>query len=334
MKKFILTLIFTLGAFASFAPASASAAGQYESYWLKSLPYGQSISLADHKLNRTTNPGYKVLTGLAMAGYDITWNTGISTAQEFMRDQKFPVTSQNISAQALQSLDTLLLSLEAQTMSDAETAISLFPYTEFSFSPECEHEPMFYYLSQLAEAGNQFPERYRNSLESITFGCEIDGPRGAAGNGEMHLQSAHLMSANKFKALYTHEMGHIVSDTIGASANSLGEATVYSDAITKITDDNKNLAHFELSWTSFNTMRSDVSPTDFVSGYAQTNVHEDLAESVAAYVTYGENFKYEATFSPVLSAKYDFIKNIFFDGKEFVTGSSTFLPHVHDITGE
>jgi hypothetical protein len=334
MKKFVFTLVFALCVLASFIPASVDASGEYQSYWLKSLPYGQSVSLVDYKSNRTTNPGYRILTGLAMAGYDITWNTGISTAQQFMRDQQLPVRSQKMTAQAIQSLDMLLLSLEEETMNDAEAAIALFPNTQFTFSPECEHEPMFYYLAQLAHIGDAFPERYRNSLQDMTFSCEINGPRGWGGNNTIIINTAHLMNAAKFQGLFVHEMGHVSSDTVGASANSAAQATAYSDPIAKITEDNKNLALFELSWIGFNTMRTDAIAADFVSGYAQTNVHEDLAESVAAYVTYGANFKYETASNVVLAAKYDFIKNIFFDGQEFDTGSSTTLPDVYDITGE
>jgi hypothetical protein len=168
----------------------------------------------------------------------------------------------------------------------------------------------------------------------MTFACEINGPRGWGGNNTIIINAAHLMNGAKFQALFVHEMGHVSSDTEGASASSKAKNTAYSDPIATITEDNKNLAYFELSWTGFDTLRNDSAPIDFVSGYAQTNVHEDLAESIAAYVTYGNNFQYEASSNDVLAAKYDFIKNIFFDGQSFNTGTFTTLPNVYDITGE
>jgi hypothetical protein len=88
-----------------------------------------------------------------------------------------------------------------------------------------------------------------------------------------------------------------------------------------------NLMDFQLSGTPFvfTGMPGTQNPKDYVSGYAAglTNAgqdyrdFEDVAESVTAYVLLPEYFRYHAGFSAALKARYDYIKNNIFKGKEF-----------------
>jgi len=62
---------------------------------------------------------------------------------------------------------------------------------------------------------------------------------------------------------------------------------------------------------------SSYSSSDFVSGYAMTNPHEDAAESVTAYIMYPDYFRIRAATRPILKMKYDYLKNSVFGGYEF-----------------
>lgn len=60
---------------------------------------------------------------------------------------------------------------------------------------------------------------------------------------------------------------------------------------------------------------------EFMSLYAQTNYHEDFAESFAAYILMGNIFRERAKADMYLQQKYQFLKNTIFQGTEYDTGA-------------
>jgi hypothetical protein len=89
----------------------------------------------------------------------------------------------------------------------------------------------------------------------------------------------------------------------------------------------------EAQWTHLESRRSEIfgihtvlrtydydlhhSPAGFISEYAKTNAAEDFAEHFTAYILKGEKFRNLAVNDQVLGRKYNFFKNMLFDGKEY-----------------
>lgn len=65
---------------------------------------------------------------------------------------------------------------------------------------------------------------------------------------------------------------------------------------------------YALSWSEPTVIRSGISASSFVSGYASTNQYEDFAETFAMYVFHNNAFAEKAENIPVLQAKYDFLR--------------------------
>jgi hypothetical protein len=128
-----------------------------------------------------------------------------------------------------------------------------------------------------------YPDQYRPEGNSVVLGeCSTDKATGVS-RIEIYNQGAYgSYDRGKMEQTITHEVGH----------------NVYWNMP-------------EEQRTAWDRLSQASQPTEYVSGYARTNVREDFAESYAAYVRDSELLQEKS------SGKYSFMQTHVFQGKEY-----------------
>lgn len=102
--------------------------------------------------------------------------------------------------------------------------------------------------------------------------------RGLGGKTTIILDGS--VNDTEFVALLTHECGHVISGNLTGTA--AGESN-FRDGQVAFRSDAPVLSFFSVSWENERTLKKGTKDTDFVSGYAKTDIFEDFAETFAAY---------------------------------------------------
>lgn len=152
------------------------------------------------------------------------------------------------------------------------------------------------------------PDDHLAPLRSLTLHFSEKGRRGYAGKNQLILRCRGL-SDRELSAVLIHEIGHIVD--LGLFRGNRGDSG-FRDGQEIIFANDLSVDFYSLCWQSAETMSDNCSNSDFVSGYASSNMFEDFAESYALYVIYPESFKQLASKNPVLNQKYQFFEEIVF----------------------
>lgn len=135
---------------------------------------------------------------------------------------------------------------------------------------------------------------FRDVLWQFPLKVDINrvSPRGQMSNESVTL-SGRINSTSEMAKVLVHELGHMVD-------------IYYLKQRWRTPDLSKEF--YALSWAEPTVVRSGLSASSFVSGYAATNQYEDFAETFALYVFHNEAFAQRAQNIPVLQQKYDFLK--------------------------
>lgn len=173
--------------------------------------------------------------------------------------------------------------------------------------------------SILYKALNKLPQAHQDAIKFLILKEETDPNRGLGGQNTIILHSGKLPDA-ELLGVFIHEMGHVV-DTGLFRGNSTGKGSTFTDGQNMVYDNDPSISFYEISWNSTTAKQPDTSSLDFVSGYAMTDPFEDFAESYVFYVVHGNTFRKIAGTNEKLQRKYNFLKNIVFNGKEYETGS-------------
>lgn len=126
-------------------------------------------------------------------------------------------------------------------------------------------------------------------------------PRGQMSNESVTL-SGRIKSVSEMAKVLVHELGHMV------------DIYLLHSTLTKA-DPSKTF--YTISWTEPTVIRSGMTASSFVSGYAATNQYEDFAETFAMYVFHNTTLAERAQKSPALQQKYDFLRDSVF-GEYFI----------------
>ncbi len=161
------------------------------------------------------------------------------------------------------------------------------------------------------------PTMHTASLKKLEVRKDTNVSRGLANSQMMILNTDSISSEDELRAVFTHEMGHIVD--LGTLTTDSYTKTVFWTNGTQVFANDPSLDFYHLSWVDYKTKSLLATRSDFVSGYAMTSPFEDFAESYLFYRLHGEKFRQIATYSDVLAAKYDFMKQQVFKGEEFQT---------------
>ncbi len=126
---------------------------------------------------------------------------------------------------------------------------------------------------------------------------------------------------NEFRALITHECGH-VADLGGLRGSPDSGQSGFYDGNTPIFQNDPSVAYYQISWITTGISQPGTKESDFVSGYASSDPFEDFAESFAFYALHKKEFQRLAQGNPVIKAKYDFMDRLVFTGNPEIASSN------------
>lgn len=169
----------------------------------------------------------------------------------------------------------------------------------------------------LNQVASVLPLDHLQKVQTLMFRFDDPtAPRGLAG-GYVIILNGNVSNESEFKALFTHELGHVVDfEYMQGTSNQSSE---FYDKDIPIVSDDPSLEFYRICWSSSLIQNQNCNNSDFVTGYAQTDVFEDFAESYITYVLHGKEFRKMSEESTILKQKYDFIKTLFKD-VEYDTG--------------
>jgi len=216
-----------------------------------------------------------------------------------------------------------------------DLGISLHPGTDFeSDDPKPTTTSLNHCKSLVYKTLQSLPSGHSKNLKSLTLYFSDTGRRGLGGGSTIILRCQNVTDEELIGVL-VHEMGHVV-DTGSLQGSSDSGISNYVDGQNPVYNDDPSAEFYSYTFKNENTQNDNATETDFVSGYAQTDVFEDFAESYAYYVLHGNEFRELAYSNAVLASKYDFLKNKVFNGKEYFTGDDTkevdLLARNYDVT--
>ena len=193
------------------------------------------------------------------------------------------------------SRDFLLLDIPYQTRGEVD----------YDLLPRCE--------DMIARAFQALPEAHVKGVKNLTLSFDPTMRRGLAGGNTMIIRCVNI-SEKDLVGVITHELGHIV-DTGVLNPSKSDKRTTFVDRGKIVYSSDPSVEMYSVSWEdnrSFTGQRSDA-----VSGYATSNPYEEFAETYAMYVLHGPLFRFYAAHNRSLDAKYDFMKDVVFDGAEY-----------------
>jgi len=164
----------------------------------------------------------------------------------------------------------------------------------------------------------KFPSKQISNLKNIVLDYDPNANRGLGGKNIIIIRAVDMNEA-EFFGVMTHEIGHNVDLGSLAELNQK-KTSEFHDGNNPIYETDPSLQFYRISWTNEKTLKKNAGNEAFVSGYAMTDPFEDFAETYAYYVLHNKDFKSKTQNSDQMLKKYEFMKNIVFNGKEFDTG--------------
>lgn len=158
------------------------------------------------------------------------------------------------------------------------------------------------------------PTNLTSNLKDLTLYLTERKSRGMSNSHLIELRCADMSDAELVSVLI-HEIGHTVD--LGYLRGSGNISSDFTDGSLLIPTDDVSVEFYQLSWKNSEKQRFIASRKDFVSGYAMSDPFEDFAESFNFYLLHGNDFRLLTQESETLQAKYDFLKENVFAGKEF-----------------
>lgn len=189
-----------------------------------------------------------------------------------------------------------------------------------TFKPESNGSPrsLNHCKSLVYRTLKSLPSEPVNHLKNLTLYFSDTGRRGLGGGDTVILRCQNVTD-EELVGVLVHEMGHI-HDTGVMSGSFWAAKSEFMDGSKPVYEDDPSLGFYRLSWQNEKKMNLTAKKEDFVSGYAMTDSFEDFSESYAYYILHGKEFRQLAQENAVLKKKYDFLKDIVFDGKEYDNG--------------
>jgi len=167
----------------------------------------------------------------------------------------------------------------------------------------------------LKTAMKSLPAGHLRGLKTIEIRNQTHFSRGM-GNGEkIILHTKSIESKKELLAVFLHELGHVVD--LGMLFGKSDKKSEFRDGKNAIFSNDPSIEFYKISWEREKIRQKSSNRADFVSGYAMTDCFEDFAESYLFFRLHGEKFRVRATKSAKLRAKYDFLRDRVFGGREF-----------------
>lgn len=179
-------------------------------------------------------------------------------------------------------------------------------------------EAALYHLSDVVDREDIRPEHRLAASQLLTlfpqcsaslknFYVRYDTPsqRGLSSKSTIILDGT--VPEAEFKALFLHEFGHVTDLGCLQGSASAGSST-FRDGKDMMYRDDPSVAFYSISWVHEMQKRKESLPTDFVSGYAQSDAFEDFAESFVYYLLHRSLFEERAGRNVVLGKKLAWFK--------------------------
>lgn len=164
----------------------------------------------------------------------------------------------------------------------------------------------------------KLPYEHTETLKHIVLDYDPKAHRGLGGKSLIILRAVD-MTKEEFNGVLIHEIGHN-ADLGYLSETDKKMTSEFKDGNKIIYQGDPSLDFYRISWNNDEERKKSASNLDFVSGYALNDPFEDFAESYVYYVLHNKKFKSLTQTSPALLAKYQFMRDIVFEGKEYDTG--------------
>jgi hypothetical protein len=158
------------------------------------------------------------------------------------------------------------------------------------------------------------PADLTKSLDNLHINFSTNSSRGLSNSHFIELRCANI-SEDEMVSVFVHELGHITD--LGYLRGKTSHASGFIDGSYSIPKDDPSVSFYTLSWLNAKKTKTTATRADFISGYAMSDPFEDFAESFDFYVLHGTDFRALTTESTTLQAKYNFLRDEIFAGKEF-----------------
>ncbi len=145
----------------------------------------------------------------------------------------------------------------------------------------------------------RLPAGCRDNLKNFYVLYNNPKQRGLGGKSTIILDGTP--KDTEFAALLVHECGHVIHANM--QGNSKSGLSLFKDGKDTFAKDSPVVSFFAISWMQSNIMKKDLTKEDFVSGYAQSDVFEDFAETFATYVLQRPSMVERAKTNSVIAAK-------------------------------
>lgn len=150
------------------------------------------------------------------------------------------------------------------------------------------------------------PQACVNRIENFYVRYDKPDRRGLAGKSTIIVDGT--LPDDEFRAVLIHEaFGHVFDLGCLTGTAQSGPST-FRDGSDPIFNDDPSIAFYLISWLDSTKKKPDVRPEDFVSGYAESDPFEDLAESAIYYVLQRHTFAERARNNSALLAKYKWLQ--------------------------
>ena len=214
--------------------------------------------------------------------------------------------SLNIYAPIIEAKSTLKSKVESKTQS-----ISLLPRkVKIDISEK--------YQSIIHEVLTKIPAYHISSLTKIIEDQDPEASRGLASFKSIYLGTNNIFDLEEFKRVFIHEIGHVV-DLGALKETEKKQDSGFRDGINIIYETDPSLIFYQLCWITETSRNQNCDDLDFVSGYAQTDVFEDFAESYLLFLENNLSFQEMAKNSEIIKKKYDFLANVVFKNDFLIT---------------
>ncbi|MDB5266539.1 MAG: hypothetical protein JWN89_354 [Parcubacteria group bacterium] len=301
----------------------------------------------------TDSFAYRVVSALRMLGYQEGYNSEAYVGQEFLGDFKrvngLPVTT-TIDASTLQKIDSQLALREVEDLKLAKN-FPLYPYfmTAPKNEPTKEHAAALFDIAFSALPSNimvwseanfkaymrdQGGSQFSNSAAGYKVCLSVLYPE-VDDNCTINTRGVLSFWGSDLAIVGTqiHEYSHFLDGNVYPKEAGTSRGVVDTTSFYDISYDTSKQTIGSNGWKIFPIRRPSSARNEFVSAYAMgwslsdkasdaytRTAQEDFAESMSMFVTEGKVFRELAKTSPVISQKYDWLKQHVFNGREYATG--------------
>ena len=172
---------------------------------------------------------------------------------------------------------------------------------------------------EIASVLEKLPSKHISTLKNIVLDYDPDAHRGLGGKSIVILRAVN-MDTDEFYGVLVHEIGHNV-DLGYLTETNKKKVSEFKDGKRPVYEGDPSLGFYRISWDDDKNRKITASNLDFVSGYGLTDPFEDFAECYVYYVLHNKEFQSKTQTSEMLLQKYNYMKNVVFQGWEYDTGT-------------